>query len=57
LDEEKYVEQFSPGMMDVVYNWCLGSSFAQIMENTQLFEGKYFLIDLKCFQIIKIKII
>jgi len=43
LDEEKYVEQFSPGMMDVVYNWCLGSSFAQIMENTQLFEGKYFL--------------
>uniref|UniRef100_A0A915MHF3 Uncharacterized protein n=1 Tax=Meloidogyne javanica TaxID=6303 RepID=A0A915MHF3_MELJA len=39
LDEEKYVEQFSPGMMDVVYNWCLGSSFAQIMENTQLFEG------------------
>jgi superfamily II RNA helicase len=46
IDEEKYVEQFGPGMMDVVYNWCRGATFSSIMENTQLFEGFIFLVDM-----------
>ena len=39
LDEEKYLEGFGAGMMDVVYQWCRGASFAAIMDSTQLFEG------------------
>ena len=42
VDEEKYVEKFGSGMMDVVHNWCRGATFAQIMENTQIFEGILF---------------
>ncbi|VDL72543.1 unnamed protein product [Nippostrongylus brasiliensis] len=36
--EDKYVESFKPGMMDVVYQWVNGASFAEVMKNTDIFE-------------------
>lgn len=41
MDEQKYMERFSAGMMDVVYRWCEGSTFENILGNTQLFEGLF----------------
>jgi ATP-dependent RNA helicase DOB1 len=39
LDENTYVESFRPQMMDVVHAWCKGSTFAQICQMTDIFEG------------------
>ena len=39
LDEETYVESFRPHLMDVVYQWCSGASFRQILQTTEIFEG------------------
>ncbi|VDM64395.1 unnamed protein product [Angiostrongylus costaricensis] len=37
--EDKYVESFKPGMMDVVYQWVNGASFGEIVKNSDIFEG------------------
>ncbi|XP_031551910.1 exosome RNA helicase MTR4-like [Actinia tenebrosa] len=39
LDIEEYVESFRPHIMDVVFAWANGSSFAQICKMTDIFEG------------------
>ena len=39
IDAETYVEKFRPSLMDVVYSWCNGASFAQICKMTDVFEG------------------
>ena len=39
LEEEDYVKSFKTMLMDVVHSWCNGSSFAQISEMTDIFEG------------------
>ncbi|XP_046662048.1 exosome RNA helicase MTR4 [Homalodisca vitripennis] len=39
VDEETYVEQFKPFMMDVCYSWCNGASFLEICKMTDIFEG------------------
>ena len=39
IDEETYVEKFKPHMMDVVYAWATGKSFAEICQMTDIFEG------------------
>ncbi|XP_037075911.1 exosome RNA helicase MTR4-like [Pollicipes pollicipes] len=39
LDEEQYVGQFKPAMMDVVNAWCQGSSFGELCKMTDAFEG------------------
>ncbi|CAH1772734.1 unnamed protein product [Owenia fusiformis] len=39
LNEEEYVEQFKPHMMDVVHAWSNGCSFLQICKMTDVFEG------------------
>ncbi|KAI9024145.1 antiviral helicase [Hyaloraphidium curvatum] len=39
LDEEEYVQSFKTDMMDVVYNWCQGAKFSQIVKMTDAFEG------------------
>uniref|UniRef100_A0A914HBQ6 Superkiller viralicidic activity 2-like 2 n=1 Tax=Globodera rostochiensis TaxID=31243 RepID=A0A914HBQ6_GLORO len=39
LDEEKYVESFCPAMMAVVFKWCSGATFAELLESTDIFEG------------------
>ena len=43
IDTESYVEKFKPSLMDVVYSWCNGSSFAQICKMTDVFEGTVFI--------------
>ena len=39
LDEDEYVESFKTALMDVVYEWSQGKSFAQIMEICETYEG------------------
>uniref|UniRef100_A0A6M2DMA1 Putative rrna-processing arch domain protein n=1 Tax=Xenopsylla cheopis TaxID=163159 RepID=A0A6M2DMA1_XENCH len=39
IDEDTYVEQFKPHMMDVVIAWCKGSKFVDICKMTDIFEG------------------
>ncbi|MEE6458238.1 hypothetical protein FKM82_000233 [Ascaphus truei] len=39
LDEELYLGSFRPNLMDVVYTWANGSTFAQICKMTDVFEG------------------
>ncbi|KAK8407539.1 hypothetical protein O3P69_002232 [Scylla paramamosain] len=39
IDESNYVEQFKPFLMDVVYEWCNGSSFMELCKKTDIFEG------------------
>lgn len=41
LDENAYVEQFKPYLMDVVYAWCKGATFLQICKMTDIFEGMF----------------
>ena len=45
LEEDSYVEQFKPFMMDVVAAWCRGATFGDICKMTDIFEGdfEYFL--------------
>ncbi|XP_063818264.1 exosome RNA helicase MTR4 [Pseudophryne corroboree] len=39
VDEETYLSSFRPNLMDVVYTWANGSTFAQICKMTDVFEG------------------
>ncbi|XP_053304021.1 exosome RNA helicase MTR4 [Spea bombifrons] len=39
IDEDTYLGTFRPNLMDVVYTWANGSTFAQICKMTDVFEG------------------
>merc|ERR1712071_670556 len=39
MEEDAYVEKFKPFMMDIVHEWCKGSSFLQVCKMTDMFEG------------------
>src|SRR5688572_23408201 len=39
LAEEEYIEKFKPHLMDVVYSWSKGATFAQLCKMTNAFEG------------------
>jgi len=39
INVEDYVDSFKPTLMDLVYKWVSGSSFADLAESTDLFEG------------------
>uniref|UniRef100_A0A3B3ZEI6 Exosome RNA helicase MTR4 n=1 Tax=Periophthalmus magnuspinnatus TaxID=409849 RepID=A0A3B3ZEI6_9GOBI len=39
VDEETYMNQFKPHLMDVVYAWANGATFAQICKMTDVFES------------------
>ncbi|KAG8235608.1 hypothetical protein J437_LFUL014653 [Ladona fulva] len=39
VNEDNYVDQFKPFLMDIVYAWCKGASFAQLCKMTEIFEG------------------
>ncbi|ORX48488.1 antiviral helicase [Hesseltinella vesiculosa] len=39
LDEEQYLQKFKPELMQVVYAWCQGATFAQICKMTDVYEG------------------
>lgn len=40
IDEDEYVDQFKPFLMDVVHEWCKGATFSKLCEMTDIFEGK-----------------
>ena len=39
VDVEDYVARFSPTLMEVVYTWCKGAKFKEVMKLTDVFEG------------------
>uniref|UniRef100_V5H1W4 Putative cytoplasmic exosomal rna helicase ski2 dead-box superfamily n=1 Tax=Ixodes ricinus TaxID=34613 RepID=V5H1W4_IXORI len=39
VDEDRYIESFKPHLMDVIYSWSKGASFAQVCKMTDVFEG------------------
>jgi len=39
IEEDQYVEQFKPFLMDVVYEWCNGASFLELCKKTDIYEG------------------
>jgi len=39
IDAEEYVEKFKASMIDLVYQWCKGAKFSEIMKLTTIFEG------------------
>lgn len=39
LVEDEYVQSFKPALMDVVYAWAQGKSFAHICKMTDIYEG------------------
>lgn len=39
VDEDTYLSSFKPHLMDVVYAWANGGTFAQICKMTDVFEG------------------
>lgn len=39
IEEDDYVERFKPFLMDVVYSWCNGSTFSDLCQMTEIFEG------------------
>ena len=47
--EDEYVEKFKPFLMDVVFDWCNGSSFLEICKKTDIFEGKSNIIHLNSY--------
>lgn len=40
IDVDEYIDSFKPQMMDVVYSWATGCTFADICKMTDVFEGK-----------------
>jgi len=40
INEDVYVDQFKPFLMDVVHAWCKGATFLQLCKMTSIFEGK-----------------
>ena len=41
IDMDEYMDSFKPQMMDVVYSWATGCTFADICKMTDVFEGIY----------------
>lgn len=39
ISEDEYVDKFKPTVMEVVYTWAQGGSFAQICKMTDVYEG------------------
>jgi ATP-dependent RNA helicase DOB1 len=39
LDEDEFVNQFNPGLMEAVYAWCQGMKFVDVQKLTGTFEG------------------
>jgi len=39
VDIEEYVNQFGVGLVDLVFEWCKGARFSQLMERTDQYEG------------------
>lgn len=40
VDETAFVDKFKPHLMDNVYEWCSGASFADVCRRTHVYEGE-----------------
>lgn len=54
VDEELYLDSFRPHLMDVVFTWANGSTFAQICKMTEVFEGNITIIHILLNSIINL---
>lgn len=39
VDTEAYIQSFRPTLMDAIHAWSKGSSFSEVMQTTDLYEG------------------
>lgn len=39
INEDTYLDQMKPFLMDPVYSWCNGATFHEICKQTEIFEG------------------
>ena len=39
LEEEKYVESFTPNLMVPLFRWAQGATFAEVVDKCKMFEG------------------
>lgn len=39
VDEDQFVDQYNPGMMEAVFAWCKGAKFADVQKLTSTYEG------------------
>ena len=39
VDEDEFVNQFNPGLMEAVFAWCKGMKFVEVQKLTGTFEG------------------
>mmetsp|Transcript_7777 Transcript_7777/g.11122 ORF Transcript_7777/g.11122 Transcript_7777/m.11122 type:complete len:1174 (+) Transcript_7777:54-3575(+) len=39
IDEDEFVNQFNPGLMEAVFAWCKGAKFVEVQKLTGTFEG------------------
>lgn len=39
INEEEYIEKFRPSLMDCVFAWSQGASFAEVCKQTEAYEG------------------
>jgi ATP-dependent RNA helicase DOB1 len=39
VDEEEYVNSFTPALMKVAYEWSRGAKFSDLIKMTEIFEG------------------
>jgi ATP-dependent RNA helicase DOB1 len=48
VNEDVYVDQFKPSLIDVVHAWCKGASFLQLCKMTSIFEGNNISFNFLC---------
>lgn len=39
LDQQEYIDKFRPSLMDIVYLWSKGASFAEVCKQSDAYEG------------------
>eukprot|EP00494_Astrolonche_serrata_P025162 UN25423 len=47
------METFQPHMMDVIHQWCLGKSFAEVVKLAKTFEGEVIRNTRRCEDILR----
>merc|ERR1712099_149119 len=52
LDQNEYVESFCPILMEVIYSWSIGSSFAESCKLTDIFEGSIIRVARRLYEIL-----
>jgi len=53
IDGDKYLEKFQPHMMDVLYAWCSGKTFAEVVKLANTFEGQVIRNTRRCEDVLR----